>query len=491
VIDRNVARALGIFLFFLGMAGLTYSLGVSESLMVSYYSTFGAFPMSVASPQEKISDTLEKELAKAKPGEKIPVVVVLTGDTGAIAMAQQEAVIPSLQAVGFELTLRIVNVENALAGTIPADKVYELAANPNVEKILYDGKFFKITKTPNVKLLKESVPMINVPEVWKEGYTGKGVVVIIIDSGVQNNHPWLMRNGRSLVIDEKVIVPGASDYTHWHGTHCAGIIASQDLTYKGVAPGIDGFVDIVAFDWQGSAKLSWVLGALDYAYKKAKELKAQGKAVVSTNSWGAPPYDADEFNEIRRAALKLTEVCPVVFAAGNSGPSSGTIECPGDADDGQNEVITVGAVDKNGNVAIFSSRGPDTWGIEHNEPDVSAPGVDIVSSVPGGSRAASGTSMATPHVAGVIALMLDKNPRLTNDECLRILMQTAVDKGHSGFDSDYGAGIVDAKKAVDAVSQASPIAITVPSDVVNIIAAVLLLAGAVLIINPNLIVRGG
>jgi len=490
-LDRSTVRALGVLLIFLGLSGLTYSLGVSESLMVGYYSVSKSFPLSVASPQEKISDTLEKELAKAKLGEKIPVVVVLTANPGAMAIAQQEAVLPALQAVGFEPTLSIVSIDNALAGTVPADKVYELAANPNVEKVLYDGKFFHITETPNVKLLKEGVSMIKANEVWAEGYTGKGVVVIIIDSGVQNNHPWLMRDGRSLVVDEKVIVPGASDYTHWHGTHCAGIIASQDQTYRGVAPGIDGFVDIVAFDYNGGAQLSWILAALDYAYQKAVELKSKGKAVVSTNSWGAPPYDSPELNKVREATLKLAKVCPTVFAAGNIGPNSGTITCPGDADDGQNEVITVGAVDKSGNVAFFSSRGPDNWGADHAEPDVCAPGVNIVSSVPGGSRAASGTSMATPHVAGVIALMLDKNPRLTNDECLRILMQTAVDKGHSGFDYDYGAGIVDAKKAVDSVSPMM-VKVTYPTDVVNgILSAVCLLAGLALAVNPSLVVRGG
>ncbi|MCD6189469.1 MAG: S8 family serine peptidase, partial [Thermococcus sp.] len=282
--DRNIVKLIGVFLIVLGGSCLISSLNITKNVAIGYYSMVKSFPMSVASPQEKISKTLKEELSKAKPSEKIPVVVVLTGDTGAMAIAQQEMVLPSLQAVGFQMTMSITDVANALAGTVPADKVDELASNPYVEKVLYDGKLFKITSdVPTVKLLKDSVPMIHAPEVWAEGYTGQGVVVIIIDSGVQNNHPWLMRNGKSLVIDEKVIVPNAHDYTHWHGTHCAGIIASQDSNYRGVAPGIDGFVDIVAFDWQGSARLSWILEALDYAYKKAKELKAQGKAVVSTN----------------------------------------------------------------------------------------------------------------------------------------------------------------------------------------------------------------
>jgi len=334
-------------------------------------------------------------------------------------------------------------------------------------------------------MLKDSVPMIRAPEVWAEGYTGQGVVVILIDSGIENNHPWLMRDGKSLVIKEIVIVPGAKDYTHPHGTHCAGIIASQNDTYKGVAPGIEGFIDILAFNHEGSAKLSWILKALDEAFREAERLKKDGYAVVCSNSWGGPPLNLPEFNKLRESALKLTEICPVVFAAGNAGPNSKTISCPADADNKVTEIITVGAVDKNGVIAKFSSRGPDVWGKEHNEPDIVAPGVDIISSIPPASyKSMSGTSMACPHVAGVIALMLSKNPTLSNNDCLRILMETAKDLGSSGFDYSYGAGLVDAKEAVSVASSPplpAPITQPITANLANISLA-LLAIGVVLFI---------
>jgi len=486
---RDAVRAVGVILVIAGAYFALVSFNVAEPVAAGFYSITKPFPMSIMSTQDKISDSLKDVLATASPEEKIPVVIVLTAPTGAMAIAQQQVVLQELQVLGFEQTYSIVHVSNALVGRVPAKSVEQIAANPYVRAVYYDRPIANITAdVPSIKLLKDSVPMIGAPEAWKHGYTGQGVVLVIIDTGVQDNHPWLMRDGRSLVIKEIDIVPGAKDYTHWHGTHCAGIVASQDSTYKGVAPGIDGIVDILAFDWSGSAQLSWVLEALEEAYKVGKTMKTSGKAVVFTNSWGAPPFLIPEINEIRKAALKLTELGPVVFAAGNMGPDYETINAPGDADGNGVEVITVGAVDKNGVIAEFSSRGPDVYGSDHAEPDISAPGVDIVSSVPGGSRDASGTSMATPHVAGVVALMLSKNPRLTDMEALGILARTAIDKGDPGFDYAYGAGIVNAAAAVAYTPAASPLAPSVPAQTMQVASLLALFAGVVLTVNPRVVV---
>ena len=476
----ETVRALGIFLFLAGLISCVYLFSIPDVVVTGYAMAFSAYPMSVKSPEEKISPYLKEEIGKVSPETRIPVVIMLTAPEGSMAVAQQQAVMQTLQAADFQLTLSIVNVANALAGTIPAEKIDDIAQDPNVDQILYDGFFFSLSDL-NVRCLKDTVPQIGADKAWAQGYTGQGVTVIIIDSGVQNSHPYLMRNGQSLVLKEYTIVPGASDYTLWHGTHCAGIIASQDSTYKGVAPGIRGFVDIVAFDSQGQAELSWVMKALDIAYKEATSI--DGPA-VSTNSWGAPPYNVPEFNAVREATLKLADKIPVVFAAGNSGPGSGTIACPGDADKNGNEVITVGAVDKSNNIAWFSSRGPDGWGSEHNEPDVSAPGVHVVSTVPGGMNSASGTSMATPHVAGTVALMLSKNAGLSNKECLDILTKSAMDRGQAGFDYAYGAGVIQADKAVALTPGGIP---QVPSVVWQVTAVVSLLVGILLAINPEVI----
>ena len=435
---------------FIGFIGFILTSDVTKTLAIGFYSMTSLYPLCTLPPEDKISNTL-KEVIKSNPKGKIPIIIELTGYPGAMAVAQQNDFIPFLQSVGFEIEHTITETGNMITGKVEADKIYEIASNPYVKRVLYDLEL-KLLNTDskfNVKMLKDSVPMIRAPEVWAEGYTGQGVVVILIDSGIENNHPWLMRDGKSLVIKEIVTVPGAKDYTHPHGTHCAGIIASQNDVYTGVAPGIEGFIDIISFDHRGRAKLSWILKALEEAYNEAERLKKEGYAVVCSNSWGARPSNDPELNKLRKSALKLAEICPVVFAAGNYGPFPKTIGCPADADNDITEIITVGAVDKKSEIAEFSSRGPDIWGNEHNEPDVVAPGVSIISSVPPASyKSMSGTSMACPHVAGIIALMLSKNPTLNNNNCLKILMDTAKDLGPGGFDYSYGAGLVDAKRAV-------------------------------------------
>ncbi len=138
-------------------------------------------------------------------------------------------------------------------------------------------------------------------------------------------------------------------------------------------------------------------------------------------------------------------VIPVI-AAGNSGMSSYTIECPGD----EINSTTVGATDSSDTIADFSSRGPvDLNGQKYIKPDVSAPGVDIESTYPGGSyEVASGTSMATPHVSGTVALMLEKKPALKPSEIKQILESTAVGLGAAGKDADYGSGRINAYEAV-------------------------------------------
>ncbi len=120
--------------------------------------------------------------------------------------------------------------------------------------------------------------------------------------------------------------------------------------------------------------------------------------------------------------------------------------CPGD----ELNAVTVGATDSTDLIAYFSSRGPVTLsGQTYIKPDVSAPGVDIISTYPGNRYAyMSGTSMATPHVSGIVALMLEKNPTLTPTQVKQTLESTSIDLGFAGKDNDYGSGRVDAYKAV-------------------------------------------
>jgi subtilisin family serine protease len=155
-------------------------------------------------------------------------------------------------------------------------------------------------------------------------------------------------------------------------------------------------------------------------------------------------------------------------AAGNSGPGAGTILSSGDSPPpwfhpdqtyhgGQSAVVTCGATDNTDTIASFSSRGPVTWWTDYTsanpliDPDISAPGVNVVSTQwTGGYTTMSGTSMATPHVAGVAALMLDANTNLTVAQIDQIMETTALPLPPTGKDNTSGAGRIDALAAVQA-----------------------------------------
>jgi len=179
---------------------------------------------------------------------------------------------------------------------------------------------------------------------------------------------------------------------------------------------------------------------------------------VCSNSWRLATYHGyppcwDEFWSYLDACEAAGIV--ILFSAGNEGPSSWTIGRPPDRATTEYMCCAVGAVDANDSdwpVAGFSSRGPSDCtpgGEEAIKPDIAAPGVNVRSSVPGGGYAEySGTSMASPHVNGVVALMREACPDLGPEQILQIVYDTAYDLGPSGEDNDYGYGMIDAYEAV-------------------------------------------
>jgi subtilisin family serine protease len=179
-------------------------------------------------------------------------------------------------------------------------------------------------------------------------------------------------------------------------------------------------------------------------------------ADVLTNSWACPPYEGCDLGALRPAVDALTAAgLFVVAAAGNDGPRCGTVDDPPAP---YAETFTVGAVDAGGYVAGFSSRGPAPGG--GAKPDVAAPGVDVVSALPGGGYGAlSGTSMATPAVAGVVALMWSADPALRGDvartaQILRDTATPATGDGRCPTADEVGAGVVNAFGAVTAARAA-------------------------------------
>ncbi|MCB0404605.1 MAG: S8 family serine peptidase [Bdellovibrionales bacterium] len=277
---------------------------------------------------------------------------------------------------------------------------------------------------------------------------GSGVRVGILDTGIQSRHPEFLRGNRHVsVVFKDFLNPLVFPYDdHGHGTHVAGTIAGVNV---GIAPSASLIVGKV-FTAGGSGSDSSLLEAMQWAYDPDGDPETPDFPQLVSNSWGAGisspgPVAIEQFAPYRRAVQAWIHggIFPV-FAAGNSGGVPNGI--PG----GLPESLAVGAVQSDGALADFSSRGPNlwnmgTWVLSLMKPDVSAPGVEVTSAFPGNEYATwSGTSMATPHVSGLLTLMLQANPRLTFAKAKAILLATSQKK----LDLGYGYGIVDGYEAV-------------------------------------------
>jgi len=289
----------------------------------------------------------------------------------------------------------------------------------------------ELSKTPGIKihenkkfnlLLSDSVPMIGADKVHAEGITG-GIRICIIDTGIDYNHLSLNINPNDETQCYHSLNSGADVGLgcmddHSHGTHVAGIIASTDGTYRGVSPGAILMMAKVFKQYPDGyyAEEIDVLNAIDWCVEN-------GAKVISM-SLGAN-YGGDCDQEPMGYALNNAESQGVVsvVAAGNDGSDVDLPACASGP-------IAVGAVDKSKNVPYWSSRGPEV--------DIVAPGVSITSAkLNGGWVSKSGTSMATPHVSGVVSLLLDANPSLGTSEIKQTLYGTA-----SPVNKCYGCGFV-------------------------------------------------
>ncbi len=308
---------------------------------------------------------------------------------------------------------------------------------------------------------------IRVPEAWQTFQVqGEGVVVGVIDTGIDPDHPDLRGKLRPVNGWFDPFDPG-SQPSDWegHGTHVSGTIAGGNASgiHIGVAPKVTLIVaqlfdeDEVSTEADDIACMQWMMDP-------DNDPNTDDGADVVNNSWGySPSHSPDMWPEHRDIinAWIAARIFPA-FAIGNEGPDPRTTGSPGDYP----MAFGVGATDINDQIADFSSRGPVFWeGIgEIIKPDVSAPGVDIYSSVPGGGYESwMGTSMACPHVAGTVALMLSlaiKNRRIDEidvDFLKRSLEETAVDLGAPGKDNDYGSGRIDAFEALRKIPPPRPI----------------------------------
>ncbi|KJK44397.1 hypothetical protein UK23_29720 [Lentzea aerocolonigenes] len=290
--------------------------------------------------------------------------------------------------------------------------------------------------------LDRSVKQIGAPAAHERGITGKGVKVAIVDTGVDENHPDL--KGQQIAEKNFTTDPDNTDHVG-HGTHVGSTVASHDSKYGGVAPGAQLIDAKVCIEF--GCQESWILDGMRWAAE-------QGAQVVNMSLGGG---DTEEIDPLEQAVNELTAKYGTLFviAAGNSG-GTGTVSSPSTAE----AALSVGAVDRDDSLAPFSSRGPRV-GDSGLKPEVTAPGVGIVAAAAGtnGEHVAfSGTSMATPHVAGAAALLKSQHPEWTPAQLKSVLATTAKPTaGLSAF--DQGAGRIDVSKAINQVLTADVVAV--------------------------------
>ncbi|MEU6297431.1 S8 family peptidase [Streptomyces erythrochromogenes] len=295
--------------------------------------------------------------------------------------------------------------------------------------------------------LERSTRQVAATAAWAAGYDGKGTKVAVLDTGTDLEHPDL--KGR--VSASQNFTDSDSDTDRQgHGTHTLSTVggsgAESGGAKKGVAPGAELLSGKVLGD-QGYGLDSWIIAGMEWA--------VAARADVVSMSLGDPSRTACD-DPLAAAAERLSRQGPLfVVAAGNSGPGNNTVSSPGCAP----SVLTVGAVDRDDTTAPFSSRGPA--GPQHTlKPEVSAPGVGISAAAAGGRgvyayQAMSGTSMATPHVAGAAAIVKQRHPDWTGQQIKAALVGSANTEV-PGDVRETGAGRLDVKAALDTTVTGAP-----------------------------------
>ena len=383
-------------------------------------------------------------------------------------------------------TYWIANIINCKA---KRDVIYQLASHPDIEAITFNSELEVIenavagseTRATSEAEITQHLTQINADDVWNLGYTGKGVIVAVLDSGVNTDHIDLKDHlwTGNAQHGYNVVNPGSAPIDERsHGTHCAGIVCGDGTSGKitGVAPDAT-LMSIKLYGQTASFTLDTFFEAIEFA--------VNNKADILSISQGWLATSTSIRESVRTTFNNLLDIDIVAaVAAGNDRqnttyPAPYNVRTPGDCpppwlnpnqtvQGGKTSVISVGAVDYSNTISNISSQGPVTWaGTSFNDypynngasmglirPDIVAPGHNIVSldsETNNGTAIKAGTSMAAPCVAGVMALMLEKNPDLKPADLCRIIETTAT-KITSTKSNDYGSGVIDALAAVQAVN---------------------------------------
>ncbi len=321
---------------------------------------------------------------------------------------------------------------HSIAGTISITKIDLLSNLPGVVMVELDG------------ILEVQMNEVNdvhgIPMIWDEtGYTGAGSVVSIIDTGIDSDHVGLddldddnsTNDSKVIAFYDAVNYPELTNGTEikayddqGHGTHCAGITAgtgAPTYDYIGVAPQAQ-LVGVKVLDAGGSGSFATVMAGMEWTVDKRHDFNIRA-ASMSLGGPGVIEWTSSEEESVNRMANEMMRSGIALFIAAGNSAVSAQIGTPGSAED----VITVGSLDKNTAIAVYSSQGPTEEG--RIKPNIAFVGSSVMApdfNTGDGYTSKSGTSMATPGAAGLAALMYQANPDLSPFDVRNIMQETSI-----------------------------------------------------------------
>lgn len=411
---------------------------------------------------------------QAAPADDEPERVILTLreqaqlDTAAILQqpnrsARQEAVIQALkksaaatqpavmrrvrqlQANGAVKNVQPLWISNAVAVEGSAEAIAELSRLPEVQQVSEDYPLMLIDSTviPDTEDLSTatlSLSQISVKPVWESGFTGAGIVVANIDTGVSLENADMAarwRGGSNSWYDvhgQHATPADVSGGNTGHGTNTMSIMVGSNI---GVAPGAQ-WIAVKLFSDTGSATISQAIEGYQWLLDPDGNPATADGADVINSSWTFQSTGCVDDLALHQAlqSMLAADVLPV-FAGGNMGNGIRTDTSPGN----YAEALAVGSIDADDSLSFFSSQGPNSCLPGATFPDLVAPGHSVTVQDPYGTLTTnSGTSFSAPHVAGALALLLDAFPNLSAEEQRQALIDSAYDLGPIGPDNAFGAG---------------------------------------------------
>jgi uncharacterized repeat protein (TIGR01451 family) len=343
---------------------------------------------------------------------------------------------------------------NGLSLSASAQAIAALAARPEVRTIALEGTIPappELSRSP-VETAAESsasasewnITLIHAPDLWQLGFQGEGIVVANMDTGVSASHPDLAtqwRGGTNSWFDPYGEHPTTPTDLNGHGTTTMGVMVGRDAggTNIGVAP-LAQWIAVKIFDDRDRATATAIHQGFQWLLDPDGDPSTPDAPHIVNNSWSLLNTDCDLGFQLDLQALRAAGIVPV-FAAGNSGPAEASSVSPGN----NPEAFAAGATDDLDVIWSDSARGPSACGeAETLYPEMVAPGVAVRTTDRYGTyQTATGTSLAAPHVAGALALLLNAFPDLTIAEQENGLLAGAVDLGSAGPDNTYGQGRLD------------------------------------------------